>query len=303
MDKVKAMYTFVRIVEANSFSRAAEILQLPRASLTATIQNLEAYLGTQLLQRTTRRLSVTPDGAQYYQQCLDILGAIEAAELSFRSADARRPRGRLRVDLPGALGRHLVLPRIAEFHAACPEVQLAISMNDRLVDLTQDGIDCALRVGHLADSSLVGRRLGTMRFLVCAAPAYLARRGTPQGMDDLDGHVGVVHFSGRTGRPFEWEWEQDGQLRKADVAGPIAVSDADGNLACALQAIGLAQVATYQSRPHLASGALVRVMPQLALTEMPVSLLYPKGRMAAPKLAAFAAWLTALFERDPDLRL
>jgi len=195
------------------------------------------------------------------------------------------------------------LPRIAEFHAACPDVQLAISMNDRLVDLTQDGIDCALRVGHLADSSLVGRRLGTMRFLVCAAPSYLARRGTPRDMDDLAGHVGVVHFSGRTGRPFEWEWEADGQLHKADLAGPVAVSDADGNLSCALQGIGLAQVATYQARPHLASGALVHVMPHLALSAMPVSLLYPKGRMAAPKLAAFAAWLSGLFEQDPDLQL
>jgi len=301
VDKVKAMLTFVRIVEANSFSRAAEILQLPRASLTATVQNLEAYLGTQLLQRTTRRLSVTPDGAQYYQQCLDILGAIDAAEASFRSTDASGPRGRLRVDLPGALGRHLVLPRIAEFHAACPEVELALSMSDRLVDLTQEGIDCALRVGHLADSALVGRRLGTMRFVAVASPGYLARRGAPRDMDDLAGHVGVVHFSGRTGRPFEWEWEADGQIHKRVLPGPVSVSDADGNLQCALQGLGLAQVGTYQARPHLASGALLAPMPDLHLSDMPVSLLYPKGRMAAPRLAAFARWLATLFEHDPDL--
>ncbi|SHG64380.1 LysR family transcriptional regulator [Massilia sp. CF038] len=303
MDKVKAMHTFVRIVEANSFSKAAEILQLPRASLTATIQNLEAYLGTQLLQRTTRRLSVTPDGAQYYQQCLEILGAIEASEMAFRSADAARPRGKLRVELPGALGRHLVIPRLAEFHRRCPDVELAVSTSDRLVDLTQEGIDCALRVGQLADSSLVARRMGTMRFVACAAPAYLAAHGAPQSPDTLDGHVGVVHFSGRTGRPFEWEWQAGTRSGKFSLPGPVAVSDADANLSCAVQGLGLAQLATYQARPHLADGSLLPVLTAVQLTEMPVSLLYPKGRMATPKLGAFATWLAGLFENDPDLRL
>ncbi|HEY0064241.1 MAG TPA: LysR family transcriptional regulator, partial [Telluria sp.] len=226
MDKVKAMQTFVRIVEANSFSKAAEILQLPRASLTATMQNLEAFLGTQLLQRTTRRLSVTPDGAQYYQQCIEILGAIDVAEMSFRSPDASRPRGKLRVELPGALGRHLVIPRLAQFHAVCPDVQLSVSTGDRLVDLTQEGIDCALRVGQLADSALVARRVGSMRFIACAAPAYLARFGVPGDPDELPAHQTVVHFSGRTGRPFDWEWQWGARAGKLQLSGPVLVSDA-----------------------------------------------------------------------------
>lgn len=302
MDKVKAMLTFVRIVEANSFSRAAETLQLPRASLTATLQNLEAFLGTQLLQRTTRRLSLTPDGAQYYQQCLEILAAIDASEVSFRGPHARRPKGTLRIDLPAALGRHMVIPHIGHFHARYPDVQLAISQSDRLVDLVQEGIDCALRVGHLADSTLVARRIGTMRFVACAAPGYLAAHGAPRDPGEFEAHQAVVHFSGRTGRPFDWEWERDGVLHKSTVSGPVAVTDADANLQCALQALGLAQVATYQARPHLADGTLVAVLQDARLTEMPVSLLYPKGRMAAPKLEVFASWLAALFDADPDLR-
>lgn len=303
MDKVKAMQTFVRIVEANSFTKAAETLELPRASLTATLQNLEAFLGTQLLQRTTRRLSLTPDGAQYYQQCVEILGAIDASELAFRGPDAKRPQGKLRVALPGAVGRQLVMPHIAAFHALYPEVALAMSLSDRVVDLTQDGIDCALRVGTLQDSALIGRQIGTMRFVTCAAPAYLARYGTPRTLADLGRHRAVVHFSGRTGRAFDWEFMVDGAVVKVDIGGPISVNDADASVCCALQGLGLAQAASYQVRGQLDSGALVQVLADTPPTDMPMSLVYPHGRMAAPKLSAFAGWLAGLFDADADIRL
>ena len=302
MDKVKAMQVFVRIVEANSFTKAAETLALPRAALTATLQNLEAFLGTQLLQRTTRRLSLTPDGAAYFEHCLAILSAIDASELAFRGPDAKRPQGRLRVDLPGAVGRQLVLPHIARFHALYPDVALTLSLTDRLVDVTQEGIDCALRVGALQDSALVGRQIGTMRFVTCASPAYLARHGTPRTLDDLRDHRAVVHFSGRTGRAFDWDFVVDGRVVKVDIGGPIAVNDADASVCCALQGLGLAQAASYQVRDQLDSGALVQVLASTPPTDMPISLVYPQGRMAAPKLSAFAAWISALFDADPDVR-
>jgi LysR family transcriptional regulator for bpeEF and oprC len=303
MDKVKAMQTFVRIVEANSFTKAAETLELPRASLTATLQNLEAFLGTRLLQRTTRRLSLTPDGAQYYQQCVDILGAIDASELAFRGPDAKRPQGKLRVGLPGTVGRRLVMPHLSTFHAAYPDVALTINLTDRVVDVTQEGIDCALRVGTLQDSALIARRIGTMRFVTCAAPAYLARYGTPQTLADLDEHRAVVHFSGRTGRAFDWEFVVDGAVVKVDIGGPISVNDADASVCCALQGLGLAQAASYQVREELNRGALVQVLAATPPTDMPMSLVYPHGRMSSPKVAAFAAWLAALFDADPDIRL
>jgi LysR family transcriptional regulator for bpeEF and oprC len=267
------------------------------------MQNLEAFLGTQLLQRTTRRLSLTPDGAQYYKQCVEILSAIEAAELSFRGPDAKRPKGTLRVDMPGALGRHRVLPRIGEFHTAYPEVNLTLSLAERLVDITQEGIDCALRVGHLQDSSMIGRQIGTMRFVNCASPSYLERYGTPRKIEDLQAHRSVVHFSGRTGRAFDWELMVDGKVVKAEIGGPVAVNDADAYVCCALQGLGLVQSATYQVREHLESGALVQVLPESPPTPMPISLVYPQGRMAVPKLRVFADWLCALFSDDPDLRL
>lgn len=303
MDKIKAMQTFVRIVDANSFTKAAETLGLPRASLTATMQQLETFLGTQLLQRTTRRLSLTPDGAEYYRQCVDILNAVEAAELSFRGPEAKRPKGTLRVNLPGTLGRNFVMPRIAEFHAAYPGVNLDISLTDRLVDVVQEGIDCALRVGQLQDSSMVGRQIGTMRFVTCAAPAYVAQYGTPRRIEDLQGHRCIVHFSGRAGKLFDWEMLVDGKVTKVDITGPIAVDDGDAYLSCALQGLGLAQPAAYLARPHFDSGALVQVLPDMPPTPMPVSLLYPQGRMAAPKLSAFAEWLRALFDSDASVKL
>jgi len=301
MDKVKAMQTFVRIVEANSFTKAAESLNLPRASLTATMQNLERHLGAQLLQRTTRRLSLTPDGERYYEQCAAILAAIETAEAGFLGLDARRMQGRLRIDLPGALGRAIVLPRIGEFRRAWPGIALSIGMGDRLVDLTGEGIDCALRVGALQDSSLVARRIGLMRFVIAATPDYLTRRGVPASTDDLAQHDGIVHFSGRTGRAFEWELQDGAALRKVAVKGGIAVNDAEGNLLLCLQGLGLAQLARYQVRGHV--GRLVEVLPGVSPTPMPVSLLYPQGRIANPRLQAFADWLAQVFADDPDLRL
>ena len=297
------MQTFVRIVEANSFTKAAETLNLPRAALTATMQNLEAFLGTRLLQRTTRRLSLTPDGADYFRQCVEILSAVEAAEAGFRGASAGQPRGKLRIDLPGTLGRRMVMPRIAEFCAAYPEVELVLSLTDRIVDVVQEGIDCALRVGQLQDSSLVGRQIGSMRFLTCAAPGYLERHGVPRTLDELAQHKAVVHFSGRTGRAFDWDFQVDGKVVKADMAGAISVNDADAYLSCALQGLGLAQVAAYQARPHLRAGELAEVLPAWPPVPMPISLLYPQGRMAAPKLRVFADWLSGLFQQEPDLQL
>jgi LysR family transcriptional regulator, regulator for bpeEF and oprC len=301
VDKVRAMEVFVRIVEANSFTKAAETLNLPRASLTATLQALEAYLGTQLIQRTTRRLSLTPDGAEYFSHCNDILRAIDTAELSFRGGAARTPRGKLRLDLPSTLGRLMVVPRLSAFRALYPEVELALSLSERLVDITQEGIDCALRVGQLQDSALVARRLGTMRFVTCASPSYLQQHGRPATVADLRQHDCIIHLSGRTGRAFDWDFVVGNEVVKVETHGPVGVNDADANVSCAVQGLGMAQAASYQVRAHLASGALVDVLHEYPPTSMPISLVYPQGRLNSPKVKAFADWITELFAADPEL--
>jgi LysR family transcriptional regulator for bpeEF and oprC len=302
MDRLKAMQVFVRIVEANSYTKAAETLDLPRAALTATIKKLEAFLGTQLLQRTTRRLSLTADGADYFKKCLDILQAVDDAEGTFRGRSVARPKGRLRVELPGAVGRNLVMPHIGAFCRDYPEIDLVISLSEQVKDLTREGLDCSLRVGDLQDSSMIGRRIGSMAFLTCASPAYLAAHGVPRALEDLHAHRGVTHFSGRTGRPFEWDFVADGSVVTMPVRGAIAVNDPDAYIICALQGMGLIQAARYQVRQHLASGALVEVLASTPPTPMPISLLYPQGRMASARLGVFAAWLAGVFAADADLQ-
>jgi LysR family transcriptional regulator for bpeEF and oprC len=306
MDRLKAMQAFVRIVEANSFTKAAETLDLPRAALTATIKKLEAFLGTQLLQRTTRRLSLTPDGADYYRKCQQILQAVEDAESTYRDQGggqgAVQPRGKLRVELPGTFGRNVVMPHIGAFCARYPELDLVISLSDRVRDLIEEGADCALRVGALQDSAMIGRPLGSMRFVTCAAPAYLQRHGVPQAWTELAAHRCVSHFSGRTGRPFDWDFMVDGSVVSTEVRSAITVNDAAASVSCALQGLGLAQLARYQVRPHLASGALVEVLAATPPTPMPVSLLYPQGRMSSPRLRVFAEWVGGLLRHDPDLQ-
>ncbi|MYN42626.1 LysR family transcriptional regulator [Duganella sp. FT109W] len=302
MDRLKAMQTFVRIVEANSYTKAAETLDLPRAALTATIKKLEAFLGTQLLQRTTRRLSLTPDGADYFRKCLEILQAVEDAESTYRGQGGGPPRGKLRVELPGTFGRNVVMPHIAVFCRRYPEIDLVVSLSDRVRDLTEEGADCALRIGALQDSAMIGRQLGSMRFVTCAAPSYLQQHGVPQVWSDLGEHRCVSHFSGRTGRPFDWDFVVDGRVVTTEVRSAIAVNDAEASVSCVLQGMGLAQIARYQVRAHLTSGALVEVLATTPPTPMPVSLLYPQGRMASPRLRVFAEWLAELVRQDADLQ-
>lgn len=302
MDRLKAMQTFVRIVEANSYTKAAETLDLPRAALTATIKKLEAFLGTQLLQRTTRRLSLTPDGADYFRKCLEILQAVEDAESTYRGQGGGPPRGKLRIELPGTFGRNVVMPHVAAFCRRYPEIDLVVSLSDRVRDLTEEGADCALRIGALQDSAMIGRPLGSMSFVTCAAPSYLQLHGVPQVWTDLSEHRCVSHFSGRTGRPFDWDFVVDGRVVTTEVRSAIAVNDAEASVSCVLQGMGLAQIARYQVRPHLTSGALVEVLATTPPTPMPVSLLYPQGRMASPRLRVFAEWLAELVRQDADLQ-
>ena len=256
-----------------------------------------------MLQRTTRRLSLTPEGADYFRHCIAILKAVDTAELAFRGPEAKKPRGLLRINLPNTVGRRLVVPHLAQFHAAYPDVQLQLSLTDRLVDLTQEGIDCALRVGDLQDSAFIGRQIGQMRFVTCAAPSYLAQHGTPQTLAELATHRGIMHFSGRTGRAFDWDFLLENAVVRVQMAGPIAVNDADASVDCALHGLGLAQAAMYQVRHHLASGALVAVLPDSPPTPMPMSLLTPQGRLATPKLQVFSAWIAALFAGLADVQL
>jgi LysR family transcriptional regulator for bpeEF and oprC len=220
MDRIQAMHVFTRVVEANSFSKAAGTLDFSPASVTIIIQNLEQSLGVQLLQRTTRRLSLTVDGTTYYELCRRILADLEDTEACFRSA-AHEPKGRLRVEIAGSIGRLIVLPALHSFYERFPNVELTIALTERHTDLVQEGMDCAIRLGALQSSGLVARRIATLKPIICAAPSYLARHGEPQTLEDLSRHRTVDFTCSRTGRPKEWVFIVEGTLvsPKLNVTG------------------------------------------------------------------------------------
>lgn len=300
MDRFQAMQVFVRVVDANSFTRAADHLALPRTTVTTIIQNLEKLLNVRLLNRTTRRLSLTPDGAAYYERCVRILADVEEAEAAFMDA-SRRPRGKLRIDTPAAIGRLILIPSLCEFHQRYPDIELVIGMGDRPVDLVQEAVDCVIRVGELKDSSMVARRIGMFEGITCAAPEYIESHGEPQTLEDLGDHVAVHYFSSRTGRVIDWDFMVDGQSVEVKMRGVVSVNDADAYMACGLQGFGLIQPPRYMALPYLQTGALKEVLPAWKPKPMPISVVYPHNRHLSPKVRAFTDWAAEIFSRCPLL--
>jgi LysR family transcriptional regulator for bpeEF and oprC len=300
MDRFQAMQVFTRVVEANSFSMAADNLGLPRTTVTTTIQNLEKRLQVRLLNRTTRRLSLTPDGAAYYDRCVRILADLEDTEASFHDV-ARGPKGRLRIDVPASIGRLILIPKLCEFHERYPDIELVIGMGDRAVDMVREAVDCVIRLGDLQDSSLVARRIGTFQGITCGSPDYLAEYGTPKKLEDLNNHHAVHYFSSRTGRTIDWDFVIDGVTTEVKVKGVVSVNDADAYVACGVQGFGLIQAARFMVLPQLESGQLVEVLPQWSPAPMPISALYLQNRHLSPKVRVFVDWVAEIFSRCPLL--
>lgn len=300
MDRFQAMKVYLAVVDARSFTRAADNLGLPRATVTTTIQNLENLLSVRLLNRTTRSVSLTPDGAAYYERCARLLAELEEIESAFRDV-AQRPQGRLRIDVPTTVGHQIIIPRLSDFRERYPDIELVIGMSDRPVDLVQEAVDCVIRGGELVDSSLVARRIGSIGFVTCAAPSYLDRHGTPLTLDDLGHHQAVHYFSSRTGRIIDWDYVIDGEVRNIKVEGTIAVNDAEAYMALALQGFGLVQAARFMALPHLERGDLVEVLAPWRPATLPISVLYPQNRHLSPKVRAFSDWAAELFAECPLL--
>ncbi len=292
MDHLDAMRLFLRIVERRSFTLAAQDVGAPRSTVTQAIKELESRLGTQLLQRTTRHVSPTLDGEAYYRRCTTILADIEDAEGAFSGA---KPRGLLRVDVQGTLARHFVLPKLPEFLERYPDIQLHISEGDRLIDLVREGIDCVLRVGELADSEMVARRVAMLEEATVAGPAYLAQHGTLYTPDDLDDHVAVGFVSSATGAAMPFEFTERGTVRKVTLPSVVSVSAAESLVAAARLGLGLIQAPRYHLEADIAAGTLVTVLDAYAPTPTPVSLLYHRSRQLSPRVRVFIDWAAGLF--------
>ncbi|CAB3710348.1 MAG: LysR family transcriptional regulator [Achromobacter sp.] len=292
MDKLQAMATFVRVVQAQSFSKAAETLAMPRSSVTTTIKNLEAHLGTPLLRRSTRSLSLTDAGARYFASCQAILADIAEAEHDM-AATTQAPRGRVRVDMPGVIGRALVVPRLREFEARYPDIEVALGLSDRPADLVYEGIDCAIRSGPLADSTLVARPLGRLAWLTCAAPAYLKQFGEPDSVAALQSHRIVNYLSNASGRPLDWRFRVDGEDIALALPGRYSVNETEAYLHCGLEGLGLIQLSEVAASIYLRSGRLREVLAQARCAPVPISIVYPQARATAA-VRTFVDWTVAI---------
>lgn len=290
MDRFESMRLFMRIVELGSFTKAAEDMDLPRATVTHAVQQLEKRLGARLLQRTTRQVRATLDGEAYYERCQRLIADLEETEAAFSQSQVR-PKGKLRVDLQGSLAMHFLLPHLGEFCEKYPDIELDIGMGDRLVDLVREGVDCVLRGGEPRDSSLVVRRITENPQLTCASAAYIRRHGTPLSIESLREHRAVNYISSSTGRRLPFDFLVDGQPRSVQVPGTVAVRQADAYHACCEAGLGLIQIPRYHIEDKLADGSLVEVLAPFRPAPMPVSVLYPHSRQLSPRVRVFIDWV------------
>ena len=297
MDRIDLFRIFILVVDCASFTRAADTLDIARSSVSAAVSELEARMGARLLHRTTRKIALTLDGAAFYERCLRLLAEVEETENLFRQ-DGAAISGALRVDVPGRIGRLIVAPALPEFLTRHPDLDIHLGVTDRAVDLVEDSIDCALRVGYLSDSGLIARTFGTLPLINVASPAYLDRHGLPQVPDDLTQHAAVSYASPWTGRVEAWEWVENGRQRDLPMRSRVTANSAEACIACCLAGLGLIQIPAYDVRAHLASGELVEVMPGHRAASLPMTLLYPHRQHMSRKLQVFAEWLEKLMQRE-----
>lgn len=300
MDRLDTMRLYARIVELGSFTAAAADLDVPRATVTHAIKKLEARLGTQLLQRTTRCQRVTRDGQAYYAQCVRLLADLDEVETGFRDGGLK-PQGRLRIDMPATLGRWLVIPALPEFCARYPRIELEIGSSDRMVDLLREGVDCVLRVGELppSNANLVGRRVAMLTQITVASASYVRRHGKPTALADLQqGHL-AVNWASPTTRRAEpsLEFVVNRRRRVVNLPARVTVSGVEAYLACCEAGLGIAQFPNYRIADRLADGSLRELLPALRPPSMPVHVLYAQQHQMPARLRVFIDWLVELTGR------
>ncbi|MBS7707123.1 LysR family transcriptional regulator [Chelatococcus asaccharovorans] len=297
MDRIELFRIFTRVVECSSFTRAAGTLGLPRSSVSAAVIELEGRVGARLLHRTTRKVSPTQDGLDFYKRCQRLVADVQETENLFRQTHAGLT-GKLRIDVPGRIGRLIVAPALPDFLDRHPGIDIDLGVTDRAMDLVEDSIDCVLRVGNLSDSGLIARPIGRLPLINVASPAYLDRCGVPRSPEDLAGHWAVNYASPSTGRVEDWEWVEGDALRAMPMRGRVTVNSAEGYIACCLAGLGLIQVPAYDVRYHIDAGELIAVMPEHCAEPMPMTLLYPHRQHLSRRLAVFADWLEVLLRRE-----
>jgi DNA-binding transcriptional LysR family regulator len=303
MDQLAAMRAFVRVVEAGTFTRAAASLGQPKPTITKLIQSLEGHVRTKLLHRTTRRVTVTPDGAAYYERVLGLLADLDELDGNMSQSQSS-PKGRLRVDVGTSLALLVIIPALPDFHARYPDIQIDLGVTDRPVDLVGENVDCVVRGGTLSDQSLIARRIAELPFVTCAAPAYLERHGEPADPASIEqGHYVVSYMHPRTGRSMSFEFLRGEETVAVRGRYIVAVNDSMAYVAAALAGLGIIQVPTFMVHDHFGSGALRPILSDWAIDPLPLHVVYAPNRHLSNRLRVFVDWIAALFAGDRRLRV
>jgi LysR family transcriptional regulator for bpeEF and oprC len=286
VDQLASMRTFVRVVDLQSFTKAAEALGLSRSVVSGHVAELERYLGTRLVQRTTRRVGVTADGAEYREHCRRILADLETADEALKRTRVR-PQGRLRVDVPEAFGRYLLIPALPKFSAQYPDLQLEVQLNDRVIDLIEQQVDVAVRVGAVRSPHLVARRIVRTRLITCAAPDYLKKFGTPTELKQLRDHklIGYLSVSGR--RSQQWTFQKGADRRQLAFRCNVSFNSAEARILAAARGAGIVQSMDLLVAEALASGRLEAILKDWSAEGAPISIVYPATLRESPKVRAF----------------
>lgn len=302
MDQLSAMRAFVRVVEAGTFTRAADLLDMPKPTVTKQIQQLEGHLRAKLLNRTTRRVTVTMDGAAYYERALRVLGEIDELDASMALSQAR-PSGRLRVDCSASLAMAVIIPALPGFHERYPEIQLDLGLSDRPADLLAENLDCAIRAGEIQDQSLIARRIGEMFAITCAAPSYLARYGMPKHPRDLEqGHHIVGYRMAGTGRTMPFLYANERETIEVRSRYIVSLNEGNGYVAAAVAGLGIIQAPTFMVQDHITAGALMPILANWCTAPKPLHIVYPPNRHLSNKVRVFVDWLAELFARDDKIQ-
>ncbi|MFK0329559.1 LysR family transcriptional regulator [Rhizobium sp. NPDC090275] len=294
MDQLSAMRAFIRVVETGNFTRAADTLSMPKATVTNLIQGLEAHLHTKLLNRTTRRVMVTTDGALYYERAAQIVSEIAELDGSLTNSQGL-PNGRLRVEMAGAFADWIVVPALCDFYQKYPDIRIDLGVGDRTVDYLAENVDCALRAGTPADQSLIARRVSEVELITCASPLYIEKYGIPNRPEDLENdHYSVSYFRAKTNRTLPFEFRKDNEELEINPRYLVSVNDSRTFVTAATRGLGIAQLPRFMIRNELENGELIQVLPEWNREPLGLYIVYPPNRHLSNKVRVFVDWMVKL---------
>ncbi|MEH3148548.1 MAG: LysR family transcriptional regulator [Methylobacterium frigidaeris] len=292
MDQLAALRAFVRIVETRSFTKAAAQLGMPRSTVSKALHDLEVHLGTKLVQRTTRSVSLTIEGTEYYERGRRLVANLDEADATLRGMGAGA-KGRLRIDVHSSMANFILIPALHDFQRRYADIQLVVGIGDRPVNLVEEGVDCVVRAGPLPDTSLVAKTILRDRLVTCASPQYLARHGTPTTPATLEsGHRIVGYFGGPNGEPWPLRFKGKGgtyRIPRFDTSS----NDSTGLINMMAAGLGVGQTHASVIRTHLASGVLVPVLEEWTNDTFPISVMYPSAARMNARLRAFIDWIAS----------